>query len=62
MVGVGIKKNDEYTIWTYDVDNKRHLKIKIWPCQILINLYQAEFKKIVAWLNKQQATKSLGGE
>lgn len=55
MLAVGIKKNDEYTIWTYDADSKRHLKSEIWQGQHLINLYQDEFKKIVAWLNKQQS-------
>jgi len=62
MLAVGIKKNDEYTIWTYDPDNKQHLKSEIWQGQILINLYQGEFKKIVAWVKKQQATRNLGGE
>lgn len=62
MFAVGIKKNDEYMIWIYDDDSKRHLKSDIWQGQILINLYQGEFKKIVAWLNKQQATKNIGGE
>lgn len=61
-LAVGIKAYDEYTIWTYDPDSKQHLKIEIWQGQYLINLYQAEFKKIVAWLNKQQTTKNLGGE
>ncbi|UNF62738.1 hypothetical protein [Spiroplasma poulsonii] len=46
----------------YDADSNRHLKSEIWQGQYLLNLYQAEFKKIVAWLDKQQATKNLGGE
>ncbi|WP_133165071.1 hypothetical protein [Spiroplasma poulsonii] len=62
MFAVSIKKNDEYMIWIYDADSNRHLKSEIWQGQYLINLYQAEFKKIVAWLDKQQATKNLGGE
>lgn len=61
MFAVGIKKNDEYMIWIYDADSNRHLKSKIWQGQHLIKLYQDEFKKIVAWLNKQQATKNIGG-
>lgn len=55
VFAVGVKKNDEYTIWTYDPDIKQHLKSEIWQGQHLINLYQNEFKKIVAWLNKQQS-------
>ena len=55
MFAVGIKKNDEYMIWIYDADSNRHLKSEIWQGQILINLYQSEFKKIVAWLDKKQS-------
>ncbi|MBH8623215.1 hypothetical protein [Spiroplasma sp. hyd1] len=62
MLAVGIKADDDYTIWIYDADSNRHLKSEIWQGQYLLNLYQAEFKKIVAWLDKQQATKNLGGE
>ncbi|ALA98576.1 hypothetical protein SKUN_001722 (plasmid) [Spiroplasma kunkelii CR2-3x] len=54
MLAVGIKVDDEYTIWIYDTESKQHLKSEIWQGQILINLYQSEFKKIVAWLNKHQ--------
>ena len=55
VFAVGVKKNDEYTIWTYDPDSKQHLKSEFWQGQQLINLYQAEFKKIIVWLNKQQS-------
>lgn len=54
LFAVGIKKNDEYTIWTYDPDSKQHLKSEIWQGQHLINLYKSEFKKIVAWLKNNQ--------
>nr|WP_011310435.1 hypothetical protein [Spiroplasma citri]CAI94282.1 hypothetical protein [Spiroplasma citri] len=54
IFAVGIKKNDEYTIWTYDPDSKQHLKSEIWQGEQLINLYQNEFKNIVAWFKNNQ--------
>nr|WP_011310425.1 hypothetical protein [Spiroplasma citri]CAI93806.1 hypothetical protein [Spiroplasma citri]CAI94272.1 hypothetical protein [Spiroplasma citri] len=54
IFAVGIKKNDEYTIWIYDADSKQHLKSEIWQGEQLINLYQNEFKNIVAWFKNNQ--------
>ncbi|QIA69925.1 hypothetical protein GL982_11045 (plasmid) [Spiroplasma citri] len=47
IFAVGIKKNDEYTIWIYDADSKQHLKSEIWQGQYLINLYQCEWNKML---------------